>query len=193
MSNPKAVEAINDLVNTHFTQADEVQFLGIDRGEKHLLSYSLINKEGKILEQGNFDVINKKDYLKEINDAAKLRREKQENWQQKGNISNLKYGYISLVVHEIIEKMKDKDGKYRPTFIVLEDLSAGFKRSRQKFEQQIYQNFELALAKKLNYLVDKKAENDEIGSISKALQLTPPVSNYKDIENKKTSRHTILY
>ena len=68
---------------------------------------------------------------------------------------------------------------------MLEDLNTGFKRSRQKFEQQVYQKFELALAKKLNYLVDKNVLMDEIGSVAKALQLTPPVANYQDIENRK--------
>ena len=184
-SNPN----INETVNNTFTQSDDIQFMGIDRGEKHLIYYSLLNARGNIIEQDNFDVIdngaNKKDYLKEINEATRRRREKQENWQQKSNISNLKDGYISLVIYEIIQKMKDKYGKFKPTFIVLEDLNKGFKRSRQKFEQQVYQKFELALAKKLNYLVDKNAPIGEIGSVAKALQLTPPVANYQDIENRK--------
>ncbi len=176
---------INEKVNKMFIQEDDILFLGIDRGEKHLIYYSLVDVEGKIIEQNHFDIINEKDYLQEINKAAKRRREKQENWQQKGNISNLKDGYISLVIHEIIQKMKDKDGKFKPTFIVLENLNKGFKRSRQKFEQQVYQKFELALAKKLNYLVDKKAKMGKIGSVAKALQLTPTVENYQDIENRK--------
>jgi CRISPR-associated protein Cpf1 len=146
----------------------------------------LVDTQGHIIEQDHFDVINKKDYLREIDEAVKRRREKQENWHQKGNIKNLKDGYMSLVVHEIIEKMKDKTTRqFKPTFIVLEDLNLGFKRSRQKFEQQVYQKFELALAKKLNYLVDKNAKDDEIGTVNNALQLTPPVQNYQDIEGKK--------
>lgn len=176
---------INDEVNKTFTEKDDIQFLGIDRGEKHLIYYSIVDAKGKIIKQDHFDIINKKNYLEEINEAAKRRREKQENWQQKGNISNLKDGYISLVVHEIIQKMKDENGNYKPTFIVLEDLSTGFKRSRQKFEQQVYQKFELALAKKLNYLVDKKAKMGDIGSVSAALQLTPLITNYGDIKNRK--------
>ncbi len=186
---------INNSVNDNFTQTEDIQFLGIDRGEKHLIYYSLLDSKGNILPngQGHLDIISnkvngneyKKDYLHEINEAAKKRREKQENWQQKGNIANLKDGYISLVVHEIIQKMKDKDGNFIPTFIVMEDLNTGFKRGRQKFEQQVYQKFELALAKKLNYLVDKSKQAGEIGSISNALQLTPLVSNYGDIENRK--------
>ncbi len=177
---------VTEAINNNFVQSPDIQFLGIDRGEKHLIYHSLLNAKGEIISQGHFDVIKNKDYLKAINDAAKRRREKQENWQQKGNISNLKDGYISLVIHEIIQKMKDKDDSYKPTFIVLEDLNTGFKRSRQKFEQQVYQKFELALAKKLNYLVDKSVKDiNQIGSVANALQLTPPVANYHDIENRR--------
>ncbi|PIN99799.1 type V CRISPR-associated protein Cpf1 [archaeon CG10_big_fil_rev_8_21_14_0_10_43_11] len=181
---------VTETVNDNFTQTKDIQkdiqFLGIDRGEKHLIYYSLVNANGEIIEQDHFDVINNKDYLQEINNAADRRKKKQENWQQKGNISNLKDGYISLVIHEIIKKMRDKDGNYKSTFIVLEDLNPGFKRRRQKFEQQVYQKFELALAKKLNYLVDKNVTDmGKIGSVSKALQLVPPVTNYRDIENRK--------
>lgn len=151
-----------------------------------MIYYSLLNAKGEMISQGHFDTINNKDYLQAINDAAEIRKKKQENWQQKGNISNLKDGYISLVIHEIIQKMKDGDGNYKPTFIILEDLNTGFKRNRQKFEQQVYQKFELALAKKLNYLVDKNVKDiNQIGSVANALQLTPAVSNYQDIENRK--------
>jgi CRISPR-associated protein Cpf1 len=187
-ADPKRVSLIhfNNEINNCFAQAENILFLGIDRGEKHLIYYSLIDTNGKIIEQNHLDTINKKDYLKEINDASTIRKEKQENWQQKGNIRNLKDGYMSLVVHEIIEKMKDKTTRqFKPTFIVLEDLNSGFKRFRQKFEQQVYQKFELALAKKLNYLVDKNAKDDEIGTVNNALQLTAPIQNYQDMEGKK--------
>ncbi|HRO43870.1 MAG TPA: hypothetical protein PL009_13620 [Flavipsychrobacter sp.] len=184
---PRQVK-LNEAVNDNFTQTDDILFLGIDRGEKHLIYYSLVDINGNIVEdgQGHFDTINGKDYLKAIKEAADLRKKKQENWQQKGNISNLKDGYMSLVVHEIIQKMKDKQsGKYRPMFIVLENLNTGFKRGRQKFEEQVYQKFETALAKKLNYLVDKNAAIGALGSVSHALQLTPLITNYQDIENRK--------
>ncbi|MDR2653089.1 MAG: type V CRISPR-associated protein Cas12a/Cpf1 [Prevotellaceae bacterium] len=184
--NQQAIDVVNNKIYNTFIQDKGIQFLGIDRGEKHLIYYSLINTNGEIIEQNHLDIINGKDYLKEINDALEVRRKKQENWQQKGNIKNLKDGYMSLVVHEIIEKMKDKTTRqFKPTFIVLEDLNQYFKRLRQKFEQQVYQKFELALAKKLNYLVDKNAKEGEIGTINNALQFTPPVQNYQDIESRK--------
>ena len=72
-----------------------------------------------------------------------------------------------------------------PAFIVLEDLNIGFKRGRQKIDKQVYQKLELALAKKLNFLVEKKAKEGEIGSVTKAIQLTPQVNNFGDMENRK--------
>ena len=68
---------------------------------------------------------------------------------------------------------------------ILEDLNTEMKRGRQKIEKQVYQNLETALAKKLNFVVDKDTKKGEIGSVSKALQLTPPINNYQDIEGKK--------
>jgi hypothetical protein len=41
-------------------------------------------------------------------------------------------------------------------------LNSGFKNSRIKVERQIYQKFELALAKKLNFVVDKNKSDDEL-------------------------------
>jgi CRISPR-associated protein Cpf1 len=65
--------------------------------------------------------------------------------------------------------------------VVFEDLNSGFKRGRFSIEKQIYQNLELALAKKLNYLTLKENEAQEPGSFRKAFQLTPKISNFKDI------------
>lgn len=42
---------INEQVREIITQNPDITFLGIDRGEKHLLYYSLIDRNGNILEQ----------------------------------------------------------------------------------------------------------------------------------------------
>jgi CRISPR-associated protein Cpf1 len=70
-------------------------------------------------------------------------------------------------------------------FIVLENLNSRFKNSRKKIEKQVYQKLELALVKKLNFVIDKKAKEGEILSVQKALQLTLPVTNFSEIENAK--------
>ena len=64
-----------------------------------------------------------KDYNDLLDVASSYRAQARENWQTIGNIRNLKEGYISQVVHEIVKKVTTK-----PTFIVLEDLNTEFKR-----------------------------------------------------------------
>lgn len=174
-----ALGEVNQHINDNF-QNQEIFFLGLDRGEKHLVYYSLIDQNGKIIKQGSFNKINGQDYHQKLDKKEGDRQEARKNWQTIGNIKNLKEGYISQVVHEIVKNVTDK-----PTFIVLEDLNTGFKRGRQKIEKQVYQKLELALAKKLSFVVDKNAKNGELGFVMNALQLTPPVQNYGDIENRK--------
>lgn len=172
----------NDLINETFAQTNNLHFLGIDRGEKHLAYYSLVDQHGNIIDQGSFNKINDHNYHEKLDKLEKNRQEARKNWQTIGTIKELKEGYISQIVRKIADIATNNDN---PAFIVLEDLSTGFKRGRQKIEKQIYQKFELALAKKLNFLVDKSAKNGELGSVTNALQLTPPVNNFSDIEKVK--------
>ncbi|PIU14814.1 hypothetical protein COT20_02415 [bacterium (Candidatus Gribaldobacteria) CG08_land_8_20_14_0_20_39_15] len=209
---------INDVVNDHFPENNELYFLGIDRGEKHLAYYSLVDKNGKLIKQKTLnlafidkdgkpraveaekrtigeggkekvDVVECWDYNQLLEARAGDRDYARKNWQTIGSIKNLKEGYISQVVRTIAD-LATKDGK--PTYIVLENLNTGFKRSRQKIEKSVYQKFELALAKKLNFLIDKQTKIGKLGSVTKALQLTPPVNTYGDIE-KKNQAGIMLY
>jgi CRISPR-associated protein Cpf1 len=65
--------------------------------------------------------------------------------------------------------------------VVLEDLNFGFKRSRQKFEKQVYQKFEKTLIDKLNYLVDKKTDADVPGGLLNAYQLTNKFESFQKL------------
>lgn len=197
-------EYINSTVE-EYIQNQEVTYLWLDRGEKHLVYFSLINKDGKIIKQGslnlpftdkdgnlrtiqrevidengNKQIKNCKDYNEVLDTIAWNRDYARKNWQKIGNIKEMKEGYISQVVHEIVKLALENNA-----LIVMEDLNTGFKRGRQKIEKSIYQKFELALAKKLNFIVDKSKDLGDIGSVTNALQLTPPVQNYWDIEWKK--------
>ncbi len=172
-------QRVNDLLNEKLLE-ENINFLGIDRGEKHLAYYSLINQDSKILEQGSFNVINGKNYWEELDKRQGDRDEARKNWTTIGNIKDLKDGYISQVVRKIVDLAVENNA-----FIVLEDLNVGFKRGRQKIEKQVYQKLELALAKKLNFLVDKNVRDGEVGSAQKAFQLTPPVNNFGDIKSKQ--------
>lgn len=185
-----AVKEINGVINSEIKDINDIQFLGIDRGEKHLAYYSLVNQKGEILEQGSFNKINGQNYAEKLDKIANNRNEARKNWTTIGTIKELKDGYISQVIRKIVDLSIYKDTEKRelremPAFIVLEDLNIGFKRGRQRIEKQVYQKLELALAKKLNFIVDKKAEKGEIGSVTRAIQLTPPVNNFGDLENRK--------
>lgn len=202
-------EGINNLVKEKISQNKNVHFLGIDRGEKHLAYFSLVDINGQCKEEGTLnisfldkngkprtvksekrtrdkdgkesvEIVECKDYNDLLEARAGDRDFARKNWQTIGTIKELKDGYVSQVVRKIVDLAVKNEA-----FIVLEDLNTGFKRGRQKIEKSVYQKLELALAKKLNFLVDKTAKDGEFGSVTKALQLSPPVSNYGDIENRK--------
>lgn len=181
-SDPKfAIPEINGYTNDYIVNSiKSLTFLGIDRGEKHLAYYSLVDETGTILKQGSFNEINGQNYHDKLEKIAENRDEARKNWKTIGTIKEMKEGYISQVVHEIVKLATEHNA-----LIILEDLNTGFKRGRQKIEKSIYQKFELALAKKLNFVVDKSKQAGEIGSVTHALQFTPPVANYGDIENRK--------
>lgn len=189
-----AFPEVNARINGALQQSENMQFVGIDRGEKHLVYSCTIDKDGKIVKDTNnewkcqhHDNINGTDYVKKLEAIAGERIIAKKNWQAQNRIKDLKSGYISHVVHRLVEEIiKDDNNRISPhAYIVLEDLNTEMKRGRQKIEKQVYQNLEVALAKKLNFVVDKEAKQGELGSVSNALQLTPPISNYQDIEGKK--------
>ncbi len=190
-----AVTEINQNINNEITKKDnEIIVIGVDRGEKHLAYYFVLKqtKDGvvKTLDQGSFNEISGQNYSEKLEKVASGRAEARKNWKTIGTIKELKDGYISQVIRKIVdlaiyEDVEKKVLREKPAFIVLENLNIGFKRGRQKIEKQVYQKLELALAKKLNFLVDKDAKVGELGSVTRALQLTPPVNNFGDIEGKK--------
>lgn len=189
-----AFPEVNARIADALQQSDNMQFIGIDRGEKHLVYSCTIDKNGNIVKDNSnewmchhHDNINGTDYVQKLEAVADERLIAKKNWQAQNRIKDLKNGYISHVVHRLVEEViRDDDKKIAPhAYIVLEDLNTEMKRGRQKIEKQVYQNLEVALAKKLNFVVDKEAKMGELGSVSKALQLTPPISNYQDIEGKK--------
>lgn len=201
-------ERINNVVNQEIIPDKNVSFLGIDRGEKHLAYYFLMDKNGNGIAQGTLNIpfldkdgnkrivkaekryiregkeqietVDCKDYNDLLDARAGDRDYARKNWQTIGKIADLKDGYVSQAVRKIVDLAIENNA-----MIVLEDLNAGFMRGRQKIEKSVYQKLELALAKKLNFLVDKNAKTGEIGSATKALQLAPPVVNFGDIEKRK--------
>jgi hypothetical protein len=166
-------------IREYLTNNPDVNIIGIDRGEKHLAYYSVIDQEGNILEIDSFNIINGVDYHKKLDELEKKRDEARKTWQDIAKIKEMKQGYISQVVKKICDLIVEYNA-----IVVFEDLNSGFKRGRFAIEKQIYQNLELALAKKLNYLVFKNKEAEDSGSFRHAFQLTPQISNFKDVHKQ---------
>lgn len=175
------VTRFNDEINRKLAKSDETHVIGIDRGERHLLYYSVINPRGKIVEQGTLNTIStdqgyKVDYQQKLDEKEKERDKARKSWTTVENIKELKAGYLSHVVHKLALLIV----KYN-AIVCLEDLNFGFKRSRFKIEKQVYQKFEKALIDKLNYLVFKNAKPNEPGHVLNALQLTAPFDSFKKL------------
>ncbi len=175
---------VNDKVK-EYLKKNYVNIIWIDRWEKHLLYFSLIDRNWKIMKIDSLNTLVSEtpDWVKkEAKYAEKLqekewnRDKERKNWEEIETIKELKEGYISQVVDKIVKLAIENNA-----IIVMEDLNSGFKRWRQKIERQVYQKFELALAKKLNFLVDKTKDFSEIWWLYSAYQLTPKIENFQDI------------
>lgn len=171
---------INDLVREYIKNSDDISVIGIDRGERNLLYYSLIDSKGNIKEQGSLNIIGEKfqtNYHHLLGKKEEDRKKAREEWQEIEKIKDLKTGYLSQAIHKITELMIKNNA-----IIVLENLNIGFKRSRIKIEKQIYQNFEKMLIEKMNYLVIKnKKDKTEEGGILNAYQLTSKFDSFKEL------------
>src|SRR3989338_6403239 len=175
----------NDLANeTLKANLSNINILGIDRGERHLAYYSLINSKGEILEQESFNIVKNEyngtkyetDYQASLVEKEKARDAARKSWDTIGKIKELKEGYLSQVVHKIARMMIEHNA-----IIVLEDLTMKFKDIRKKVERQVYQKLEKMLIDKLNYLVFKDREAYEPAGVLNAYQLAAPFTSFKDM------------
>ena len=167
---------INYLVNERLVAGADVNVIGIDRGERNLLYATVVDRDGHVLEQRSLNVINGNDYHAKLADRERLRIEQRRSWKSVSGIKDLKTGYLSFAVKEIIDLMV----RYH-AIVVLEDLSANFKHSRASIENSVYKNFEKQLIDKLNYCVVTKDEERacEPGGALRGYQLASKFSSFE--------------
>ena len=177
--------SLNENVRKFLKNNPDVNIIGLDRGERHLIYLSLINQKGKILDQFSFntvDQIREDGQKREINYHAKLnqrekeRDEARKSWQTIGKIAELKEGYLSAVIHKLTQLMIDYNA-----IVVMEDLNFGFKRGRFHVEKQVYQKFEHMLIDKLNYLVFKDKGLTEAGGVLNGYQLASQFESFQKL------------
>ena len=186
ISEDKAYNTINPQIQERMHEGEmSPAFIGIDRGEKNLIYACKVNTDGEILFCKHYNSINGLNYLEKLEERADSRIKAKQGWKQQESIKNLKDGYISYVVHQLLDDAIPLDDENKnPSYIVLEKLSREMKQGRQNREQQIYQKFELALAKKLSFYVNKDVEEGKPGSIQMPLQFVPPVNTFDQIDRK---------
>lgn len=167
-------EYINDNVMQYLKNNPDVNIIGIDRGERHLIYLTLINQRGEILKQKTFNTIGNYSYHAKLEQREKEREEARKSWFSIGKIKDLKEGFLSAVIHEIAVMMTEHNA-----IVVLEDLNFGFKRGRFKVERQVYQKFEKMLIDKLNYLSFKDRKSNEEGGILRGYQLAQKFESFQ--------------
>lgn len=209
---PKTFGNLNQEINKTLYKS-KTTILGIDRGEKHLLYYSLISPDGKIIKQGSFNRI----LTKKSVDERRLVCEYKDNKLEGAELvpTGKKVGYIDYQLlldyyekkrilarqsWQAIGKIKDLKEGYlsqvvheiyklvvdHNAVVVLEDLNSEFKAKRTaRVEKSVYKKFELSLAKKLGHLVFKDRQPDEKGGVLNGYQLTPQIDKVSIFEKAK--------
>lgn len=175
----------NKNVIDEIKDCNEYNVIGIDRGERNLISICIINQNGEIILQKEMNVIQSSDkynvdYNEKLEIKSKERDNAKKNWSEIGKIKDLKSGYLSAVVHEIVKLAIEYNA-----VIILEDLNNGFKNSRKKVDKQIYQKFERALIEKLKFLIFKNYDKNEKGGLRNAFQLTPELKNITKVYHQQ--------
>ena len=175
---------INENVRQFLKNNPDVNIIGLDRGERHLIYMSLIDQKGNIIQQKTFNTVERKkngatvsvDYHEKLDQKEKERDAARKNWQTIGKIAELKEGYLSAVIHELVTLMIEHNA-----IIVMEDLNFGFKRGRFHVEKQVYQKFEHMLIDKLNYLVFKDRGLKESGGVLNGYQLAGVFESFQKL------------
>jgi hypothetical protein len=168
----------NQQTREFLTNNKEINIIGIDRGEKHLAYYSVINQNGEILDSGSLNnPSGKADYHKLLEEKAKSRKNARRDWSEVEKIKDLKRGYISQVVRKIADMIIEHNA-----IVVFEDLNMRFKQVRGGIEKSVYQQLEKQLIDKLSFLVNKDEINpNKAGHLLRAYQLTAPFETFKDM------------
>lgn len=171
----------NRMVNTELIapHAQELCVIGIDRGEKHLAYYSVVDAKGKKIDEGSFNTINGIEYHRLLNEREQERQINQKSWLPARQIKDLKKGFVGHAIKKIVDLTIEHNA-----IVVLEDLNMRFKQVRSGIEKSTYQQLEKALIEKLGYLVIKGKKDIDAGGILHGYQLAAPFESFKDMSKQ---------
>lgn len=169
-ANARKSKDLNQLVLEQIQNGYFSHIIGIDRGERNLLYYSVLDMNGNIVEQNSLNIINGINYHEKLMEKEVELDDERKKWKVRTGIRKLKEGYLGHAIHQLTNLIVEKNA-----ILVLEDLSDSFKRDRQKIDMQIYQLFEKMLIEKLSFMVSKNVcDVNQEKSTFRALQLADP-------------------
>lgn len=169
------VYRFNEEINELLAGNPDINIIGVDRGEKHLAYYSVINQKGEVIESGSLNTVNGIDYHGKLESSAERREQARKDWQAVEGIKDLKRGYVSQVVRKLADLAIEHNA-----IIVLEDLNMRFKQIRGGIEKSVYQQVERALIDKLSFLVEKGEKDPEsAGHLLRAYQLVDTFESFQ--------------
>lgn len=179
---------INDLVNGMISNGEIKHVIGIDLGERNLVTVSVVNKDTmEIVEQRSLNIIGNTDYNKLMNEMSENVRNDRNNLRMESSMSNMSEGYVSHAVNEIVQLVR----KYNAV-IAMENLDSNFKVGRSKIIKNIYTKFENQLLDKLSFMVFKDVDKNDIGGVYNPLTMAIKKTAQKDYE-KKLSQNGIVF
>ena len=179
-------KAFNKMVYEYIQQEyGNMHIIGLTRGERNLLYYTVIDTKGNVVEHGSLNKIkienNKgtktEDYWQKLNDRERDIEHCQRVWTSEYSMKDLKSGYVSQVVPKICELMI----KYNAT-LFMEDLSGDIKIKGKSLEKGVFTDIENAILAKLNlYVNNKDFDSNKLGSVFNGYQLTPVLKKKEDM------------
>ena len=99
-----AFPEVNSKIADSLQQTDNLQFIGIDRGEKHLVYSCTIDRDCKIIKCHHHDNINGTDYVQKLETVADERIIAKKNWQQQNKIKDClklnRLTFICFYIHQ---------------------------------------------------------------------------------------------
>jgi hypothetical protein len=165
----------NSIVNECIvSKNDQVNIIGIDRGEKHLAYYMVTDQKENILDGASLNTINGVPYAELLHTRMKERLEDRKSWKPARQIKDLKEGYVGAVVYKLACLAIEHNA-----IIVMEDLSFRFKQVRGGVEKSVYQQIEKRLIEKFGYLVFKDRDITKPGGVLHGFQLSAPFESFE--------------
>ena len=141
--------------------------LSVIRSRNDLVYVSVVDQNNNVLEERSLNVIDGVDFAGRIREAAQIKqKDKAENWKYDRKIKDLKTGFISKAISEIVSLAV----KYEAV-ICIEYLSQNFKDKYSALDDTVYKSFETALVSRLSDLWFKNIDEGKAGSMSNPLQL----------------------